>query len=276
MQSGLSAMRKKGLLFPFMIIVLLLHSCEKEGQWISLFNGQNLDNWDKYIGSPLKGMDSLARKATTENVFSVVNENGTGLIRIAGYVNGSLATKEKFGNYHLRMVFRWGDSVYATRNSGLLYQSTGNFGEALGTWMTNIEFQLMHGNMGDTYLMNNTTCESEVLQNDTTSKFTYTPGEPSLLFGEQANGRSVKKSADFENPPGEWNSVELFCVGSTAVHVVNGIAVMLNRNTGLFENGEIQPLTSGKIQIQSEGAELYIKSIEIRPIRKIPEEIIPR
>lgn len=269
-------MRKTGLLFPFMISFLLLLSCEKEGQWKSLFNGQNLDNWDKYIGSPLKGMDSLARSATTDNVFSVVNENGTGLIRISGFVNGSLATLEPFGNYHLRMVFRWGDTVYTTRNSGLLYHSTGNFGEALGTWMTNIEFQLMHGNLGDTYLMNNTTCESAALQNDSTSKFTYTPGAPLLSFGEHANGRSVKKSADAENLPGEWNTVELFCVGSTAVHVVNGIAVMVNQNTGLFESGVIQSLTSGKIQIQSEGAELYIKSIEIRPIRKFPEEIIPR
>jgi hypothetical protein len=268
-------MRKIGLLFPFLISILFL-SCEKEGQWKSLFNGHNVDNWDKYIGLPLKGMDSLARLATNNNVFSVVNENGTGLIRISGLVNGSLATRETFGNYHLRMVFRWGDSVYANRNSGLLYHSTGNFGEALGTWMTNIEFQLMHGNLGDTYLMNNTICESAALQNDSSPKFTYTPGAPSLPFGEQTNGRSVKKSADVENPPGEWNTVELFCVGSTAVHVVNGITVMVNRNTGLFANGKIQPLTSGKIQLQSEGAELYIKSIDIKPIRKIPEEIIPR
>jgi hypothetical protein len=268
-------MTKKGLLFLFMISVLfLLFSCEKEGQWKSLFNGQNLENWDKYIGVPLKGMDSLARLATPENVFSVVNKNGTSLIRISGMVNGSLATKENFGNYHLRIVYRWGDSVYSTRNSGLLYHSTGNFGEALGTWMTNIEFQLMHGNLGDTYLMNNTTCESAALYNDSTLKFTYTPGAPLMPFGEQANGRSVKKSTDAENPHGEWNTVELFCLERMAVHVVNGIPVMVNQNTGLFENGVIRPLTSGKIQLQSEGAELYIKSIEIRSIRKIPEEII--
>jgi hypothetical protein len=48
----------------------------------------------------------------------------------------------------------------------------------------------------------------------------------------------------------------------TAVHVVNGVTVMVNNNTGVFNDGIIEPLTSGKIQIQSEGAELFIRSID--------------
>jgi len=55
--------------------------------------------------------------------------------------------------------------------------------------------------------------------------------------------------------------------------VVNGKTVMVNHQTGMYENGEIVPLTSGNIQIQSEGAELLIKSIEIRFISHIPEEL---
>lgn len=81
------------------------------------------------------------------------------------------------------------------------------------------------------------------------------------------------KKTDNENPVGEWNTLDLYCLDRTSVHVVNGKTVMVNHQTGMYENGEIVPLTSGNIQIQSEGAELLIKSIEIRFISHIPEEL---
>lgn len=253
---------------------LSFQSCESEKPWQPLFNGQNLDNWDKYIGTPLKGQDSLAALATADNVFTVIQSDGVGLIRISGTVKGSLATKESFGNYHLKMVFRWGDSIYTTRNSGLLYHGTGSFGAALGTWMTCIECQMKNGSLGDTYLMNNSTCETAVLKNDSLNICTYSPGAPAVSFGEQASGHSVKKMTDAERPVGEWNTIELYSVGQTTVHVVNGVTVMVNQQTGLFENGIIKPLTSGRIQLQSEGAELFVKSLEIKPISNIPQEIL--
>jgi hypothetical protein len=268
-------MKKIEFSFIAFCLVLIFLSCENEKPWQSLFNGQNLDNWDKYIGTSLKGFDSLAQMATVENVFSVTDENGTPLIKIAGTVNASLATKESFGNYHLKLVFKWGEKVLATRNSGLLYHGTGDFGVAFGTWMTCIECQLMHDNLGDTYLMGNTVCSAAALKNDSTGKYLFSPGATLLEFGESFNGRSIQKHTDAENTPGEWNTVELYSLGETTVHVVNGVTVMVNQKTGLNENGMIKPLTSGKIQLQSEGGELFVKSIEVQPIRKLPKEIIP-
>lgn len=49
---------------------------------------------------------------------------------------------------------------------------------------------------------------------------------------------------------------------------------MVNNNTGKVENGQVIPLTSGKIQLQSEGAELFVKSIQIKPIKEIPAELL--
>jgi len=266
-------MKKRGFAFSIFCITLIFLSCEKEKPSQQLFNGKNLDNWDVFIGSPLKGFDSLAQMATKENVFSVMDENGTPLIRIAGMVNASLATKESFGNYHLKLVFKWGEKVYTTRNSGLLYHGSGDFGVAFGTWMTCIECQLMHENLGDTYLMGNTVCSVASMKNDSTGKFTFSPGAALTEFGELFNGRSVKKRIDAEKPLGEWNTVELYSLGETTVHVVNGVTVMVNQKTGLNENGVVKPLTSGKIQLQSEGGELFVKSVEIRQINKIPEEL---
>ena len=257
-------------------IILTGNSCQREQEWSSLFNGQDLSNWDMFLGSSLgPDFDSLAQAATIEEVFSVVEMEGDNVIRISGEINGSLATPESFENYHLRLEFKWGDKVYSRRNSGLLYHSFGDFGAAFGTWMPNIEFQMMHQNLGDTYLMVNTTCETEVIYVEDTGQFVYTPGADALIFGEHANGRMIRKGQDNENPLGEWNTIELYTFGSTAVHVVNGTTVMVNTNTGVYENGVINPLVAGKVQIQSEGAELFIKSIDVKPISTLPADILP-
>jgi hypothetical protein len=252
-------------------IIAILVSCETEKPWTPLFNGQNLENWDKYLGTPLNGFDSLAKVVTPEGVFSVIDENDEKLIRISGEVNGSLATRDTFSNFHLQLVFKWGDEIYTKQNSGLLYHSFGEFGKALGTWMVNIECQLMHERLGDTYLMNNTWCETE---SDTIEGgYIYKKGGELRKFNENEKGKSIKKALDAELPLGQWNTVDLYCFGRTSVHVVNGKVVMVNQNTGVAENGVVKPLTSGKIQLQSEGAELFIKTIQVKPIKEIPAEL---
>ncbi len=263
---------KKYLLLILIPALLIVASCRTEKPWQQLYNGENIENWDKHLGSALKGFDELAETATIDKVFSIVEENGEKLIRISGEVNGSLATRESFENYHLQVVFKWGKNVYTNYNSGVLYHSFGDFGKALETWMVNIECQLMRGNMGDTYLMNNTTCESAV--KGIPGGFQYDKTGEVMQFGKDFNGQVVRKGGDYENPAGEWNTIDLYCVGRTAVHVVNGKTTMVNNNTGVYENGEIVPLSSGKIQLQSEGSEMFVKTIQIRPIKKIPAGVL--
>jgi len=264
----------KKYLFYFLATSLVwFSSCQTEEPWQPLFNGENLDNWDKYLGSALDGQDSLAQAATVEKVFSVVEENGEKLIRISGEINGSLATRDTFANYHLQLVFKWGDEVHATRNSGLLYHSFGDFGAAFETWMTNIECQLMHDRLGDTYLMNNTYCETSV--EEVENGFRYSENGEVKKFSTEHNGQGIQKRVDAEKPLGEWNTVDLYAVGNTAVHVVNGEIVMGNTNTGTVEeDGTVKPLTRGKIQLQSEGAELFVKSVKIKPINDLPAELL--
>ena len=251
-------------------------SCQQQEEWTALYNGQDLKGWDMFLGSSLgPDFDHLAEAATIEGVFSIVEIDGANVIRISGEINGSLATREEFENYHIRLVFKWGEEVFSRRNSGLLYHSFGDFGVAFGTWMPNIELQLMHQNLGDTYLMANTACETPAVLNPETSQYVFTPDADLLPFGEHASGRMIRKSHDNEKPLGEWNVVDLYCYGTTAVHVVNGETVMVNYNTGVFEGGQVNPLTRGKIQLQSEGAELFVKSIDIRPIHSFPSEVLP-
>ncbi|HCY41302.1 MAG TPA: DUF1080 domain-containing protein [Prolixibacteraceae bacterium] len=238
----------------------------------SLFNGKNLKNWDIYLGSPIGGFEDLAKKATPASTFQVVEMNGQKLIRISGDINAALATKAEYANYHLRLEFKWGEKVYGRRNSGLLYHSYGPFGVAFGTWMANIEHQLMHDNLGDTYLMANTYCETKAIKGDDGKTFFFSPEGQFTPFSETDNGRSIKKMKDAEKSLGEWNTVDLYCFGQTAVHVVNGQVVMINNNCSKVENGMKLPLTRGKIQLQSEGGEFFIRKVEIKKIKGIPAE----
>jgi hypothetical protein len=240
----------------------------------SLFNGKNLKNWDIFLGTPISGFEDLAKNSTPESTYQVVDIDGQKMIRVSGEINASLATKAEYENYHLRLEFKWGEKVYGTRNSGLLYHSFGPFGVAFGTWMATIEHQLMHGNLGDTYLMANTFCETKTLKSEDGKSFRYSPEGQVNQFDEKDNGRSIKKNQDAENPLGEWNTVDLYCFGQTAVHVVNGKVVMVNTNYSKIENAQKIPLTKGKIQIQSEGGEFFIRKVEIEKIKEIPNEYL--
>jgi hypothetical protein len=236
----------------------------------SLFNGKNLKNWDVFLGTPIPGYEELARKATPASTYQVVEIDGQKLIRVSGEINASLATKAEYGNYHLHLEFKWGEKVYGKRNSGLLYHSYGPFGVAFGTWMATIEHQMMHESLGDTYLMGNTYCETKVKKEDDGKTYFYSPEGQLISFSETDNGRSIKKAKDEEKELGQWNTVDLYCFGQTSVHVVNGKVVMVNTNCSKIENGLKLPLTKGKIQIQSEGGELFIRKIEIKKIKALP------
>jgi len=97
---------KKYFLYFSAFFLVLFSSCETEKPWQPLFNGENLENWDTHLGTPLNGFDNLAEAATTGKVFSVVEENREKLIRIIGEVNGSLATRDTFANYHLHQAVK--------------------------------------------------------------------------------------------------------------------------------------------------------------------------
>jgi len=239
-----------------------------------LFNGKNLKNWDIFLGTPIPGFEELAKKATPANTYSIVKMEKQKVIRVSGELNASLATKESFGNYHLHLEYKWGEKVYGKRNSGLLYHSFGPFGVAFGTWMACFEHQLMHENLGDTYLMGNTWCQTKTKMGNFGTAYFYAPDGQLSTFSEGINSRSIKKKADAEKPLGEWNTVDLYCFGQTSVHVDNGQVVMVNTNCSKNENGQTVPITGGRIQIQSEGGELFIRKIEISDITEIPGELL--
>ncbi len=240
----------------------------------SLLNGKNLKGWDTFIGAKEKGGKPIGLNSDPLKIFTVTELEGIKVLHITGEVNGSIATKKEYKNYHVRMVFKWGDKIYTQLNSGLLYHSYGPFEAGLNVWMSSHEFQLCTAKMGDSYCMGKSYFEINALKSADGKSFTYSPSGEKTTFGEGKTAKNCSKGADYEKAKGEWNTVDLYCFGQTSVHVVNGKVVMINSNSGKIENGEVAPLAKGKIQIQSEGGELFVKSLEIETIKEIPAELM--
>lgn len=264
----------KSRFFPILISILIFSACSTEEPSQPLFNGQDLSGWDTWVCPIEEGGEPVGLNEDPLNLFSVVDLDGEKVIRISGEVNASLATQEEFENYHLTMEFKWGEEVYTSRNCGILYHSFGDFGAGIGVWMSSHELQLRSGSIGDSYRMGESYCEIPMVKNEE-GQYMYSKGAEKVASIPKTETQMAAKDGDYEKPVGEWNTIELYCFGRTAVHVVNGNVNMIIYNSGKYLGPDnIEPLTRGKIQIQSEGGELYIRSIQVKPIEEIPAELL--
>jgi hypothetical protein len=99
----------------------------------------------------------------------------------------------------------------------------------------------------------------------------YDAGGPLVSFSTKSPaGNRCSRASVAEKPNQEWNTLELICVGGRSTHVVNGVIVMqLENSRRIGEDGKETPLIDGRIQFQCEGAELFIRDIEIMPAEKL-------
>jgi len=286
-------MKKVFFVFPLLAMMFLV-SCDSEPKWESLFNGKDFTGWEVYIGVPDPSVDVPGMERDEDGkytrplgvgndllkVFTVVEVDGAPAVHVSGQIYGSFATVKEYGNYHLRLQAKWGEKKWAPRadlprNSGLLYHGTGEFGKGLNVWKISHECQVMETMFGDSYRMGETFCDITASRNETGRGYTYDPASPSVSFGPgMPAGPICSKNPMNEKPLGEWNTIELLCYEGASVHVINGKVNMINTNSRLVVDGKDVPLTKGVIQLQSEGAEIYYRNIEIRPINKIPNEYL--
>jgi len=105
----------------------------------------------------------------------------------------------------------------------------------------------------------------------TETEYVYSSQGTLTTFSQESKqGRHCIKNGDAENPAGQWNTLDLYCHGDTSIHVVNGKVMMVLYHNKQLDNEQQLPLTKGKIQLQSEGAEVYYRHIKIQPIDHLP------
>lgn len=268
-------------------------------EWRALLD-EGLSAWEIWMGSPhvsvsglpegtvksanARGNPPMGLGNDPKHVFSVQLEGGEPVLHVTGEIWGGLTTRENFSNYHLRLDVKWGEKKWEPRltqprNSGLLYHCTGPHGAFWNTWKRSLEFEVQENDMGDLFPLGGTRAEVIVVKPPSQSWiFDPVAGEPTTI-GDPALGAGWNRArhllGNFETPNGEWNTLELYTLGRTAVHVVNGHIVNVVRNTAIYnaDRRETSPLEGGQLQLQSESAEVFYRRIQIRPITDFPDEI---
>ncbi len=271
------------------ILWILIQACDKNPEATKLFNGTDLSGWDTYLGipDPSQEVPLLNRNSSgiyTEafglnndpmNIFSVVEEDGVPAIRISGYIWGGLITKEAYENYHFHLEYKWGTLQHPPRedlpkNSGLCYHSVGEYGAFWTYWMRSFELEIKNGSLGDFVRVDDVYADiNATIDQPATSSWYHYDEEGTLIYVNEAL-YTVKASGDYENPIGNWNSVDLYVYKDEAMHVINNKVVLIAKNLRQRVDDTFEPILSGKIQLQSEGAEIYYRNLSIESINTLP------
>jgi hypothetical protein len=249
---------------------------------VSLFNGTDLSmftTWETDHG-----------KEDPDRVFTVVEQiDGGPAIRSSGQHWGGLVTKERYANYHLVFEYRWGLITWGqrkdrARDAGVLLHCQGEEGnyqkDFKAAWMRSIEYQIIEGAAGDLILVGGyDRATGEFIMPAVKGTYSMrgqmkvwdpngTPGE----FGK-GNGRIhvSYKSADWkdvlgfrgpddvEKPVGQWNRAEAIVDNGKFTYFLNG------KKVNEFSDSTFR---EGRLLFQSEGAEIYYRKIELRPVKK--------
>lgn len=261
------------ILFSLLFASFLGCTSETEKNYsesVALFNGKNLDGWYTYIKGRGRNIDPLG-------VFSVKD----GMIRISGEEWGCITSNKDFENYRIIIEFKWGEKTWGkrskkARDSGLLLHSVGKNGAFDGAWKYSIEANIIEGGVGDLIVVG---CNSEYYaltalsvpsgEKRTGLRFDPKQGVPSRItegridwFGRDPLWKDVlnfRGKNDVESPFGEWTKMECVCLNDKIDVYVNGVLVNSAYN--------VSPRI-GKIQVQSEGAEIFIRRVDIIPIKQ--------
>ena len=237
------------------------------GKTTQLFNGKNFDGWYKWVEKRGKNIDP-------KNVFTVKK----GLIRISGEEWGCITTNEEYSNYKLLVEFKWGDATYEprlnkARDNGVLVHSIGEDGAKGGIWMYSIEAQIIEGGTGDILVVGDgsptfsATSPIQPKKPGVSGNFFMPGGEPITINGGRINwwGRdpewkdvvNFRGAKDVEKSVGQWNKFEIIATGDKLDYYLNGTLVNQAYN--------VKP-SKGRIQIQSESAEMFVRKVEITPL----------
>lgn len=265
-----------------------LNSGENE-KWDPLLDW-HLSKWELWMGVPHPSVKDLPTGTPTaekpqggtplgldndpKDVFSIVRQNNEPILKITGEIYGGLTTLKEYQNYHFSAEVKWGEQKWEPRldrkrDSGFLYHCVGPHGAFWNVWMRCVEFQIQEGDFGDLFMLAGTGGTVRVSENQNPIKgqaqYRWDSSQPYIKKGR------VQIASDQESPHGNWTHIEVYTFGDKAIHMVNGEVVLAIKD--IRQRDIDGPLTKGKLQIQSEGAEVYYRDIKIRPIKKFPNAL---
>jgi len=244
------------LITAIVLLAITISACQSPNnkeEWVSLFNGQNLDGWDiKIRGAELND--------NYKNTFRVED----GILKVSydeydGWDNefGHIYYNQPFSSYKLRVEYRFvGEQVpggpgWAFRNNGIMFHAQPAWDIELDQdFPVSLEAQMLGGD-GEIERPNGSIC---------------TPGTTVEINGERTWDHCI--SSDSRTFYGDdWYTFELVVYSdSIAHHIVEGDTLMTYGRFQLEDDNS--PLSSGYIALQAESHPTEFRKIEIMEIKE--------
>lgn len=248
---------------------------------IKIFNGADLSNFYTWMQD--------TKYDDPRKVFRVTD----GMLHVTGDGLGGILTKTEYRDYHLVLEFKWGKQTWGarkerTKDSGLLIHSVGADGGYSGTWMPSIEVQIIEGGMGDFIMVAGNDKDGKPVPmsltveagRDRDGEVIWEAGKPREVFDknnrkrinwfgrdpEWADKIGFRGPKDVDSPDGEWTRFDVRCDQGHIEVFVNG--------TKVNEAFDAQP-NFGRLQLQAELAEIFVRRWELWPLAKGPKPSKP-
>ncbi len=220
---------------PLLAVILVATSTPADDGFTPLFNGKDTTGWTFTLRPP---KDTPDAKPDPKATWSVTD----GVLVCTGKPNGYIATEKEYADYTLRLKWRFPKDSKGG-NSGVLLHLTGEN----RVWPNSVEAQLAAWQAGDIWLIAD--------KDGRLPKLDIDPARKDAANKEGRHYFRLNKDEKVEKPFGEWNQYEITCRGGDMTLTVNG--KMMNEG----KNGELK---KGRIALQSEGAPIEFKDIEIK------------
>lgn len=256
--------RALGLLLLGSVALLPARAAEP----VALFDGKDMSKWYTFLRDHGKDKDP-------NGTFTVKD----GVLRVSGQDWGGLTTRDEYANYEVEVVYAWGGKVWPgrdknARDSGLILHATGADGAVSKCWLEGVQCNMVEGGTGDVSITGGNMkyrfkAQAEerpagkragLYWKDGAPAREFAPGARLLWFGRDPGWENVlgfRGKNDVEKGVGEWNTLVVTVKADTMTVRLNGTT--MTRATDLS-------VTKGRLQFQSEGAEVLFKKITLTPL----------
>ena len=233
-----------------------------DAEWQPLFNGLDLAGWTVTLENGKPGEDPEKFVQVHDGAIHMYRDTPAG--RKSPF--GIITHEREFSRFQIRFEYRWGVKRFEPRaeklrDAGLLYHVK----DPSVVWPASIECQVQEGDTGDLIFIKtggltwmrhgkseDKTGGAGLLPENGGIPRLFQPSWPYIGDLEEVDSRT------------EWNRVEVTVhAGDYAEHVVNGRTLI---RLGRFLDEEGEPLSSGKICLQLEGAEILYRNIAVREL----------
>lgn len=233
----------------------------QDGEWISLFNGKDLDGWILKVTGYRCGENPLNGFSVEDGILKIEYSN---FDKFSGRF-GHLFYKEKLSSYILHVEYRFvGEMLpdapsYCYRNSGVMIHSQSPESMDINqNWPVSVEVQML----GSTDSVKQTTANI------------CTPGT-TVYYKDQPTSEHCIHSSSKYFYDGEWVNLDIVVQGGkTITNIVNGDTVLVcsKPQIGGFLLPENYPLPEGTlledgyIALQSEGQPLEFRRVDLKKL----------